>query len=383
MVKKALLGFYIVCTLFFVVNFANQLSTKDGATVQYINIGQGDASLITTQSGRHMLIDSGNDDATATSDASIVNFLRNDGVTHIDVATISHYDSDHSGGMRYVAYYFSPDLMILPKPMDADEQSKCNDIISECGSNTKIVYAKQGDDLKIGDNFEADVIWNDPTAAASNDRCIVMQAIAYDNRFLYTGDITTLTEDEMIADLPNDELKSNVVKVAHHGSRFSSSTEFYNVTKPVYAVISVGKNSYGHPTQEAMDRIASSGATILRTDQSGTITFHVDWNGLRRVSPASIPESTYESVAEGAEALPTATPIANDYIYVSVAFANSQKTYYYLADNDNFEIGQKVMVPTSSAPNGVAATVVAVEHYAKENVPYPLDQMKWIMGTAN
>jgi len=287
LLKKILLGIYIAATIFFAYQVGSNIIAHyqpTHATVQYINIGQGDASLITTESGRTFLIDSGNDDATSTRDASIINYLRNSGVTHIDVAAISHYDSDHSGGMRYVAYYYHPQLWILPKPETADEQSKLDDIEGYAGSNAQFVFVSQGDKLDIGNDFESNFIWYNPdTSDPSNDRCVVMQAQAYGNHFLYTGDITSQTEDEILANVPNNQLVCNVLKVAHHGSQYSSSPEFLAACQPVYAVISVGKNTYGQPTQGAMDRITAQGATLLRTDQDGTITFTASPVGIHRV----------------------------------------------------------------------------------------------------
>jgi len=282
MVRKALLSVFIVATLFFAVKTVMLFTEERAITVQYINIGQGDASLIITESGRTFLIDSGNDDARGNADVSIVTYLRNIGIKQIDVATISHYDLDHAGGMRYVAYYFSPRLLILPKPRTEEEQEVHDDILENSPYNTKVIYARQGDRLKIGDNFETDIFLRLANGSDNNERSIIMQAIAYNDKFLYTGDIGFDTESVLLETYDGDKLISNVVKVPHHGSKYSSSSELFNVIRPVYSVISVGKNTYGHPTEEAMDRIIASGSKVLRTDKDGTITFKVNEVGLSR-----------------------------------------------------------------------------------------------------
>ena len=281
MVRKALLGFFIAATIFFAGNTIYSAIGESAIEVQFINIGQGDASLIRTEGGRTFLIDSGNDDARGNADASIVTYLRNLGITHIDVATISHYDLDHAGGMRYIGYYFSPGLLILPKPRTDEEQEVHDDILENCSYSTKVVYAKVGDSLKIGDNFSTDILWRNAKSSDSNERSVVMQAKAYNDKFLYTGDIGEGTESEIVANY-GERLISNVVKVPHHGSKYSSSEEFMGAVHPVYSVISVGKNAYGHPTDEAMDRIRGAGSKVLRTDLDGTIIFKSNEIGLKR-----------------------------------------------------------------------------------------------------
>ncbi|MCL2740209.1 MAG: MBL fold metallo-hydrolase [Oscillospiraceae bacterium] len=282
MVRKAFLGFAIAATLFFAGNMIYNFAPTSAIEVQFINIGQGDASLIKTAGGRTFLIDSGNDDARGNADASIVTYLRNQRVTTVDVATISHYDLDHAGGMRYIGYYFSPRLLILPRVRTDEEQEVHDDIIQNLSYQTKVVYAKEGDRLEIGDNLKAEVLWWNANGKDNNERSIVMQATAFADKYLYTGDIGESTEAGILGRIDSSRLISNVVKVPHHGSKYSSSPEFFNAVHPVYSVISVGKNSYGHPTDEAMDSIIGSGSKLLRTDLDGTIIFRSNEVGLKR-----------------------------------------------------------------------------------------------------
>lgn len=108
------------------------------------------------------------------------------------------------------------------------------------------------------------------TACDPNDSSIVVRFTAESRSFLFTGDVSSEVEGLLVEHYPND-IDVDVLKVGHHGSRYSSSNAFLGVVTPELAVIEVGAgNSYGHPHQEALDRLSAHGATIIRTDQAGT-----------------------------------------------------------------------------------------------------------------
>jgi len=132
----------------------------------------------------------------------------------------------------------------------------------------------EGSSVEIGSNLNLSV-FNPDTAGTSNDdrndSSVVVKMEFSENSFLFTGDAEEGTEKDMILDEEN--LDVDWLKVGHHGSKSSSSEMFLKSVTPVHAVISVGKeNRYGHPTQEALERLKSSGADVLRTDDKGTIT---------------------------------------------------------------------------------------------------------------
>jgi competence protein ComEC len=281
MVKKSLLTFFVAVTLAFSIQTATQIINRGNITVNFIDVGQGDAALITTAGGRNFLIDSGNDDATQIKNASVVRYLNSKNIRKIDVATVSHYDSDHAGGMRYVVYYFDVDLLILPLPLSEKAKEMHDEIISNADEDTQIVYASVNDNLTIGENMLADIIFYDQNSKDENEQSLVMKVTCFEEKFIFTGDIGFSTEQQILETIPNEDI--NVAKVAHHGSKYSSSQEFYEALTPEYAVISVGNNSYGHPTTEAMERITATGAKIIRTDKSGTINFLINKIGIKEV----------------------------------------------------------------------------------------------------
>jgi competence protein ComEC len=121
---------------------------------------------------------------------------------------------------------------------------------------------------------------------ATNDGSITMHVVYGKTSFILTGDLPTQVEDWLVTlDGGDGELKTDVLKVGHHGSKFSTGSAWLAALNPEYAAISVGKkNRYGHPSPDALGRIEGQGATILRTDQVGTITFISDGKTIKEAS---------------------------------------------------------------------------------------------------
>ncbi|MDR0930559.1 MAG: MBL fold metallo-hydrolase [Clostridiales bacterium] len=275
--KNALIVFYIAFALASCYNLAQTILHQGEAVATFIDVGQGDSEMITTPQGRRVLIDSGNDDSTASNEASVIKYLRANGINKVDVATISHYDGDHAGGMKFVVYEFDVELLILPMPITDDDFAMRDEILASTQPQTKVVYVKgEGEQLKIGDEFIAEVLRCNVNAKDDNERSIVLKATCFDTKMMFTGDMGIDAESDMLGEYASEVLDVDIAKVAHHGSKYSSSLEFYEAMTPQYAVIEVGSNMYGHPTVEAMDRIKASGAEVLTTKDKGSINFYID-----------------------------------------------------------------------------------------------------------
>lgn len=282
MVRRALMIFYCTFTIWAVSSFVAGVVNGNAITVDFIDVGQADGALVTSAGGRTLLIDAGDNDGGERNVATIVRFLNERRVQRLDVVAISHYHLDHYGGMMDLVRNFDIGMLILPKPADERDWNSHDRMLVGVRNDVKVVYAAAGDRLRIGEDLVAEVLFADREATRTNDRTVVKRVTGFESSFLFTGDMGFREEDMMLAS--GMDFAADVVKVAHHGSRFSSRAEFFRAASPRYAVISVGRNGHGHPTQEAMDRIAESGARILRTDHEGTITFVVDGNGFRRRS---------------------------------------------------------------------------------------------------
>ena len=237
-----------------------------GLTVRYIDVGQADCALLECD-GEFMLIDGGNRDDSQL----VVSFLEQQGVKELAAVVCSHAHEDHVGGLPAV-------LAVYPtKAVYAPTKTYSSNIFD------KFVYYtdQQGLDITIpapGDQFTlgqavVTVLGPVKSYAETNDTSIVLWVKYGETNFLFTGDMETDAENDMLDYWEGKvDWKADVLKVGHHCSNTSTGYRFLNEVNPAYGVISVGKgNDYGHPHKEPMSRLRQAGVTILRTDELGTI----------------------------------------------------------------------------------------------------------------
>ena len=238
----------------------------DGLTVQYIDVGQADCALIEC-GGEYLLIDGGNRDDSQL----VVSYLEQQGVKELSAVVCTHAHEDHVGGLPAV-------LAVYPtKAVYAPTRTYSSNIFD------KFVYYTDQQGLEItipapGDQFslgEAAVTVLGPVKsyAETNDTSIVLRIDYGETSFLFTGDMETEAENDMLDYWEGKmDWKTDVLKVGHHCSNTSTGYRFLNEVSPEYGVISLGKdNSYGHPHKEPMSRLKQAGVVILRTDELGTI----------------------------------------------------------------------------------------------------------------
>lgn len=243
--------------------------------VSYINVGQGDSILIQSPSGISVLIDGGRTDQTST----VETYLRNSGVTKLDYVIATHENSDHIGSLDSVITDFHPTKVYLPN-MPANNTYTFTDFLNAVqAAGLKLTPAKAGVSVDLGGDIQATFVGPvKDSYTDDNDYSAVLRVKYGTTSFLFTGDAEATSENDMIAS--GVDLQSTVLKVGHHGSKYSTSDAFLNAVKPQYAVISVGENSYGHPTPEVLQRLAQHGVSVFRTDVSGTIVAESDGTGV-------------------------------------------------------------------------------------------------------
>ena len=240
--------------------------SSEGLTVQYIDVGQADCALLECD-GEYLLIDGGNRDDSQL----LVSVLEQQGVKELAAVVCSHAHEDHVGGLPAV-------LAVYPtKAVYAPTKTYSSNIFD------KFVYYtdQQGLDITIpapGDQFAlgqavVTVLGPVKSYAETNDTSIVLRVTYGETSFLFTGDMETEAENDMLDYWEGKaDWKADVLKVGHHCSNTSTGYRFLNEVNPAYGVISVGKgNDYGHPHKEPMSRLRQAGVTILRTDELGTI----------------------------------------------------------------------------------------------------------------
>lgn len=245
--------------------------------VHYIDVGQGDATLI--KCGSHaMLIDGGNNNKGTT----VQLYLKKRGVESLDYIIGTHPDADHIGGLDVIVYKYNCDTVIMPDyEKDTKTYQELVDVIHD--KNMKITYPVVGEQYALGEaKFTIIAPNSNSYGGNANDYSVAILLEYGKNRFLFTGDAEEASEAEMLTN--GIDISADVYKVAHHGSRSASTQEFLNAVHPKYAVISCGEgNSYGHPHAEVLNRLRSMGVEVFRTDEQGSIIASSDgenitWN---------------------------------------------------------------------------------------------------------
>ncbi len=266
------------------------LSRSQALEVTFFDIGQGDAIFIETPQGHQVLIDGGPTSAILEKLAKEMSSYDRT----IDLIILTHPERDHLFGLLEVLKsYHVENILWTGIIRDTAEYQEWINLIEKEGANLFIVEAGQKiilqedplifmEILHPFENLEGQEIKN------SNDTSIVAHLFFDDISFLFTGDITKKVEQELIIrenSCSNSckfaKLKSDVLKVAHHGSKTSTSPEFLAVVSPEIAVIQVGENSYGHPHPEVLANLEQFGIYILRTDKDGDIKIVSDGSNFK------------------------------------------------------------------------------------------------------
>ena len=236
--------------------------------VYYIDVGQGDATLIVAPNGEKFLIDAGEDEMA-------VEYLKKYNITRLDYVMFTHYDSDHIGGGDEVLEYCEVKNVIKPNctPHNKMGQNLLLDVEAE-GSN--VIHPEPGDILQMGDVKLEFLTSSTDLPSDSNEKSLCMMLTFGKNKFLFTGDAEKEREAEMIENY-GKKLDADVYKAGHHGADNASGTDFMKLVTPEYAIFSCGTgNKYGHPTPGAVDRIDDYTNLLFRTDTMGTVTFMSD-----------------------------------------------------------------------------------------------------------
>lgn len=243
--------------------------------VHYIDVGQGDATLIRC-GDRAMLIDAG-DNSKGTK---VQAYLKKHGVSRLDYVIGTHPDSDHIGGLDVIIYKFPCQTILMPNK--TSDSYAYRDVLSAIKSKSySLTYPKVGQTYTLGD-AEFTIIAPTREYEDSNEASICILLKYGQSKFLFTGDAESQSETDMIAG--NIDIECDVYKVGHHGSKSSSGVAFLNETSPAYAVISCGAdNDYGHPHTSTLNNLKDRGIKLFRTDKQGTVIAVTDgkeikWN---------------------------------------------------------------------------------------------------------
>ncbi|MCQ2610018.1 MAG: hypothetical protein MJ151_04440, partial [Lachnospiraceae bacterium] len=260
---------------------------QKGLRISCLSIGQGDSFVLRNDDKKVYTIDGGSTSNTSNGEYILAPNLKANQVSVIEKAYISHIDADHVNAIQYV---ISRDEDIKVKevvlPIVAKDNKKYNEFVRLCEkNNVKVTYLKRGDVDEINkDMCFYCVSPSDKVSVLNNDvnqSSMCIKLYYKDNTMLFTGDMGKEMESEILKDkVVSQNLQSDILKIAHHGSRTASSKKFIEKVNPKYAILSYGyKNSYNHPHKETMNTLrATKDLKIYNTVDSGEIDIYMDKN---------------------------------------------------------------------------------------------------------
>lgn len=260
--------------------------------VDFLDVGQGDAALVTMPDGTTLLVDGGGRpqfrarvseslerETRSVGETVVSEYLWWRGLDRVDYVLATHADADHIDGLNDVVRNFAVGAALVGRrPANDPEFTR----FSQSLRTTHLQVIQAGDVIRFGE-VEVEVLWPSPGDESSNNDSVVLKLRFGQRSILLTGDIEQKTESA----LPAAELQADVVKVPHHGSKTSSTVAFVAATNPRFAIISVGQDSmFGHPHAEVIERWTNKGAEVLTTGECGMITVTTDGSALS-VQPAT------------------------------------------------------------------------------------------------
>ena len=272
-IKDLIIIILIVIGIIYYIDITNkkeakEVFPKENFSMYFLDVGEAD-SIIIQNNGKYALIDAGNNE----DGEKIVSYMKSLGIKEFEFVLGTHAHEDHIGGMDNVIrnfkinHYYMPNVTTTTRTFEEIlEELKNHDIAFET--------PQIGDNIKLSEtNFE--VYWIGNNQEDLNSTSIILKGKYKNVSFLLTGDATTEVEYQIL----EKDIKSDLLKVAHHGSRQSNSDKFLRKVEPKYAIISVGKdNDYGFPKKVVLNKLELLGSKIYRTDELGTIIAYSDGN---------------------------------------------------------------------------------------------------------
>ncbi|MEX0719815.1 MAG: DNA internalization-related competence protein ComEC/Rec2 [Balneolaceae bacterium] len=281
---KMLIGFLALCCLISTQNIIQKVTPKK-LEITFFDVGQGDAALLKTPSGKHVLIDVGVWSPGYNSGKSVIlPHLQNSGIEKIDAVILSHPHADHIGGIIDVLQEVPIDV-IYNSGYSYDSNLYQSYLTLAKDKNIPLLEVSAGDTLGLDPVMLFLIMGPDGNYYSKdpNEHSVVMNVIYGETEFLFTGDAGEIQE-KRILDSYGTLLDTDLLKVGHHGSRTSSGTSFLDKVTPEIAVVSLAKrNRFRHPHREALQRLHQTKAELLFTSRERAIVFESDGEKIERI----------------------------------------------------------------------------------------------------
>ncbi len=278
-IKLILFIIILICILYYFDNTNNSNNTivsnnidtnKELLEIYYFDVGEAESSLIKYKD-HNILIDAGN-----TMDGkNLVNYLKEIGINHLDIVFVTHAHEDHMGGMQWIIYKLPVDIVYMPNHYA--EWKSYDNLMNSIKERNVTLEEPTIDQEFTFDKVNIKLLWID-NGDNYNNNSIVLKLNYLNTSYLFMGDATSDVEHLIL----DKDIKSNVLKVGHHGSKDANSAVFLDKVKPDYSIISVGKNNdYHHPHDVVLNKLNTLNSTIYRTDINHTIHLISDGDNIK------------------------------------------------------------------------------------------------------
>ncbi len=268
----------------FLTGCAGKAAVGPLATITFLDVGQGDAAVIQTRNGKVVVLDGGGRPGQSEESGGdpghriLLPFLRCNGIRSIDWLIATHPDEDHCIGLIPVAKHTNVKAALVGRDFIEGAAGRLIDILRK--RRVPVHQPRAGNVIRLDDRVRLEFINPGNKSVPNshsprNDNGIVFKLFAGTTTALFVADLELAGEEQLIRS--RYPLKSQLLKIGHHGSKTSTTPEFLRKVAPTLAVISVGRgNRYGHPSRTVLRRLHRSGVAVWRTDRNGAVTAHTD-----------------------------------------------------------------------------------------------------------
>ena len=271
---------------------------KSSLEVHFLDVGQGDASLIVCD-GKAMLIDGGKSDKSSL----IYSYLHNKGINKLEYIVCTHPDEDHNGGLAGALNAVQVNNALSSVNYDDSDSFRAFLKYLE-NQKVRLTIPEAGAEYKLG-SAEFQILGPTVMSEEPNNISLVLKLVYGNVCFLFTGDAEKTEEKSIMqfCEYKKIDLTSTVIKIGHHGSSNSTSDEFLQAVNPEYAIISVGAdNPYSHPSKDVIDKLSKNNIVIMRTDINGTIVCRSDGDSVNFETEKDETDTTSNEIILGTAA---------------------------------------------------------------------------------
>lgn len=273
--RKTKIKQIVFCTIIIILLFIISLfiKTNKDPYILFFNVENADSALIKTKSGKHILIDTGKagyKNFSTHAERIMLKYFEDENISNLDFLILTHFDSDHAGGTLPIISKIKVDKLIIKDKMPNAPLAK--NILDKASSmKMQTIVPKNKEVILDEKNFKLTCFYN--TSKDDNESSIINLLETKQGSFLFTADTTSKVLEEFLNLFPKNTI---LIKVPHHGSENTLSDKILNKLSPKYAIISTGRNVYGHPAPQTLELLKKHNIKILRTDKNNAVkvVFH-------------------------------------------------------------------------------------------------------------